>query len=170
MAVNHQLVEMSPLRRNLEYLVRAFVFYSVGMYLVELEFSGTNRSTGFWLWNERCVALFFTLEYLIRWLYSDNKHHYPFKILSIIDLVAVLPFYVGFFVTPQTLGIIRTLRVLRLFKLVRYNPALLNVLAKISRIKKDLLVVSYVVGIFVVLSKQPSQISLPNQQMLYGGH
>jgi voltage-gated potassium channel len=172
---HHQLNEMSFLRRFLEYLVRIVVFYSVGMYLLELEINDTKHSIGFWLWNERLVAIFFTLEYFFRWYYSDNKYHYPFKILSIIDLVSILPFYIGFFVNSNILGIIRTLRVLRLFKLIRYNPFLLNVLSKIYKIKNDLLIVGYIVIIFIVLSsvmilqfeqsEQPDKFSKPSDAL-----
>lgn len=151
--MHQQLWEMPPARRYFEYVVRVFVFYSIGMYLLELEFEATNkRSEGIWLWNERFVALFFTLEYFTRWAISDNKRHFPFKLLSIIDLLAVAPFYVGFFVDDHTLDIIRTLRVLRMFKLVRYSPALMNVLDGIRRVKQELFVVGYIVCIVVVFS------------------
>jgi voltage-gated potassium channel len=143
---------MTPARRYFEYSVRVFVFYSIAMYLAELEVTKGGRSQGFWLWNERVVATFFTVEYLARWFISDQKRHFPFKLLSVIDLLAVLPFYAGFFVDEHTLELIRTLRVLRMFKLVRYNPALLNVLDGIRRVKKELYVVGYVVVIIVVFS------------------
>lgn len=150
--VNHTpIAKMPPLRRYFEYTVRFFVFYSIGMYLVEREFS-PNHHGDLWLMNERAVAVFFTLEYLTRWIISDNRRRFPFKILSIIDLLAVAPFYVGFFVDEHTLEIIRTLRVLRLFKLVRYNPALLNVAEGIRRVKQELFVVGYIVCIVLVFS------------------
>ena len=149
---HQQLREMPPPRRYFEYLVRFFVFYSIGMYLLEMEVTKSYQSGGFWLWNERFVALFFTLEYIIRWSMSDNKRHFPFKLLSLIDLIAVLPFYIGFFVDGHTLDIIRTLRVIRMFKLVRYSPALMNVIEGIKRVRSELYVVGYIVCIVVVFS------------------
>lgn len=149
---HQQLWEMPPARRYFEYLVRFFVFYSIGMYLLEMEVTKAHHSDGFWLLNERFVAVFFTVEYLIRWAISDNKRHFPFKLLSIIDLIAIVPFYVGFFVDDHTLDIIRTLRVLRMFKLVRYSPALMNVVEGIKKVKSELYVVGYIVCIVVVFS------------------
>lgn len=149
--MHQQLWEMPPTRRYFEYIVRFFVFYSIGMYLVELEVM-SKHGDGFWLWNERFVALFFTLEYITRWVTSDNKRHFPFKLLSVIDLLAVAPFYVGFFVDDHTLDIIRTLRVLRMSKLVRYSPALMHVMDGIKRVRQELYVVGYIVCIVVVFS------------------
>lgn len=147
-----QLWEMTPLRRNLEYIVRFFVFYAVATYFLEVQLSDSHRSEGFWLWNERIIAIAFTLEYIVRWVYSDHKREYPFRFLSVIDLLSILPFYVGFFVDDQTLEIIRTLRILRLLKLVRHNPALSNVVQGIGKVRNELLMVGYVVGMVLLFS------------------
>lgn len=148
----HQLSDMSPARRRAEYAVRFLVFYSIICYFLELQLDSGQRSTGMWLWNERLIASFFTLEYLIRWFTSDNRRTYPFKLLSVIDLLAILPFYIGFFVDEKTLGVIRTLRILRLFKLVRYSPALLNIFHGLRKVRGELGVVGYVVVIVVLFS------------------
>lgn len=150
---HQQLREMPPARRYFEYVVRIAVFYSIGIYLLELEVhGGHSKSDGFWLTNERFLACFFTLEYVVRWVISDNRRRFPFKLLSLIDLIAVLPFYVGFFVDDQMLEIVRTLRILRMFKLVRYSPALMLVLEGINKVKNELLVVGYVVLMVLILS------------------
>ena len=143
---------MTPARRRFEYAVRFFVFYSISCYVIEQEIDTDNRSQGFWLWNERFCAAFFTLEYLIRWYNSDNPRRYPLKFLSVIDLIAILPFYIGFFVPQESLGVIRSLRVLRLFKLIRYSPALLLVIHSLQKVKRELLVLFYINLIVVLLS------------------
>ena len=43
--------------------------------------------------------------------------------MSLVDLIAILPFYLGLYVTID-LRFLRVLRLLHLFKLTRYSPAL----------------------------------------------
>ena len=51
----------------------------------------------------------FTIEYLIRLYISDKKLSYIFSFYGLVDLLAILPFYLSLMVD------LRTLRILRLF-------------------------------------------------------
>ena len=80
----------------------------------------------------------FTVEYLARlWVVVDDPHETPYGAfgarwrymvspMAIIDLLAILPFYLSFFVAVD-LRFLRVFRLLRLLKLTRYSPALLTV-------------------------------------------
>jgi len=109
-------------------LIRLLVWGSVIAYFVEISLGGSDsyQSHPGFLWFERFVATVFTIEYLVRW--KRNRHkgfwHYPTSALGIIDFIAIAPFWVGFFVPAAALGLVRTLRVLRLLKLIRYNRSL----------------------------------------------
>ncbi|MEN3976643.1 cyclic nucleotide-gated ion channel [Emcibacter sp. SYSU 3D8] len=75
----------------------------------------------------------FTIEYLARIWVSDMHGHYPrnkpwrarlryiVSPYALIDLVAILPFYLGLY---WDLRILRLFRLVRLLKLFRYSPAL----------------------------------------------
>ena len=69
-----------------------------------------------------------------------------------IDLLAILPFYLGLAVDLRSLRLVRTLRILRLFKLYRYNAALQNVMHGFRKVKDELAVVGFVVVIMVMFS------------------
>ena len=86
-----------------------------------------------WLQMFELISIIvFTAEYLIRvWIATEHPGYshplwgrlrYIFSPLALIDLVAILPFYLPF------LGIdlrsVRLLRLLRIFKLARYSSAL----------------------------------------------
>jgi voltage-gated potassium channel len=66
----------------------------------------------------------FTLEYILRIYCSPNRQKYIFSFYGIVDLVSIVPSYLGLFISgAQFLLIIRLIRVLRIFrvlKLVRY--------------------------------------------------
>lgn len=103
------------------------------MYLLEEELSArfgwrnSHEAPRFFLWNERCVAVLFTVEMIVRWYRSNPSYDgapttkYPFTMLGLIDFIAIFPFWVGFFVPAQYLGIVRVLRILRLLKFFRYS-------------------------------------------------
>ena len=80
----------------------------------------------------------FTIEYAARlWVCTEHpathgtsalRRRLRFAIgpFAVIDLLAILPFYVSRFVPSIDLRILRIFRLLRLFKLARYSPALMT--------------------------------------------
>lgn len=83
------------------------------------------------LYIERAIASFFMGEYFFR-VYEDWKHpeltpdiglgkRYVTSFIGVVDLMAWLPFVLGFFLPVQYLGLVRAMRVLRLFKRFRYD-------------------------------------------------
>lgn len=109
-------------------LIRILIIYSVLMLIVETEMLRSQHSRAghpVFLWSERVVAGVFTWEYLYRWRHARTWWLYPFSLMALVDLLAILPFWLGFFVADETwLHSIRTLRILRLTKLWRHNPTL----------------------------------------------
>lgn len=97
----------------------------------------------------------FTVEYLARvWTSIDlesahdkspvvGRIKYMLTPLAIIDLVAILPFYLSLYVTMD-LRFLRVLRLLRLLKLARYSPAL-GALLDVVRKEADALIAAVVV-------------------------
>lgn len=81
-------------------------------------------------WIEIISVIIFTIEYILRlwtanFLYPDkgpimSRIRYIFSFMAIIDLLAILPFYIPF-VFPVDLRVLRTLRVVRLFRLFKIN-------------------------------------------------
>ncbi len=110
------------------YFVRFLVAYSVGSCMVELQWSPAEHSRAghpFWLWNERVAATLFTIEYLVRIADAKDRRGYLTSGFGVIDLLSVLPFWVGFALPGRPtiyLRLVRSCRVLRLLKLVRYMP------------------------------------------------
>ncbi len=70
-----------------------------------------------------CVIVF-SLEYLARIYVSDKKLKFIFSFYGLIDLFAILPFYLSFGVDLRSLRLLRMFRLFRLLKLVRYNKAM----------------------------------------------
>lgn len=79
---------------------------------------------------------FFTLEYITRLIFSPRKCRFFISILSLVDVLAILPDYVELMVysiSPELqkdvtavhyISILRVARVLRIFRLIRHVPGL----------------------------------------------
>ena len=128
---------MSSGRRSLEVFVQLLIVYSVATLFIELEVTEHGPSKGFWLWSERVVAVLFTIEYAARWI-GSRSFLYPLRPMAVIDLVAVLPFYAGFFVGSSSLRMVRTLRVLRILKFHRYGDSLPSFYRAFYHIRQEL--------------------------------
>jgi len=78
---------------------------------------------------EVVTVLLFSVEYAMRLYVADNKWRFARSFYGIIDLLAVLPFYLGLIFTTlgidfRAIRIFRLLRLFRTFKLVRYSRAM----------------------------------------------
>nr|WP_314834974.1 ion transporter [uncultured Flavobacterium sp.] len=70
---------------------------------------------------EWIITIFFTLEYLLRIISIKKPIKYIFSFYGIIDLIATLPMYLSFFlVGASILTVVRALRLLRLFKILKH--------------------------------------------------
>lgn len=103
-------------------------------------------------WLEVFSVVVFTIEYLLRlWIAPLEKRFagrfgrlkYAVTLFALIDLVAILPFYLPL-IFPMDLLIIRFLRVFRLFRLFKLNRYVqsLNTLDDVIRSKKEELLVT----------------------------
>jgi voltage-gated potassium channel len=82
-----------------------------------------------WLRGFEILAVaVFTLEYILRIWTARGRLSKALEPLVLLDLLAILPFYVGLFgagmVDLRVLRILRTVRILRLLKMQRYTSAL----------------------------------------------
>ncbi len=69
---------------------------------------------------EWVFTVLFTLEYVARLYCSARPLRYAFSFFGLVDLVAILPFYLGLFISgAESLAVVRALRLLRVFRILR---------------------------------------------------
>lgn len=69
-------------------------------------------------------VLIFSLEYVLRIIVADKKLKYIFSFYGIVDLLAILPFYLSLGVDMRSLRALRLFRLFRVIKLIRFSKAL----------------------------------------------
>ena len=84
-----------------------------------------------------CVAVF-TIEYLLRIYAAKSKVRFFFSFFGLVDLIAILPFYLALGMDLKSLRAIRLFRILRLFKFLRYSNTLAKMKKSFNIIKREL--------------------------------
>ncbi|EYB82430.1 hypothetical protein Y032_0360g3450 [Ancylostoma ceylanicum] len=116
-------------------------------------------------WVENLCVIYFSLEYLVRFLVAPRKLAFARQILNVIDLLSIAPFYFEMLLwlcgisgenvrkvrwAFLTVRLLRVLRVIRIAKLGRFSPGLANFALTIRKSKKQMQMVG-VVMITVVI-------------------
>ena len=131
--------------------------------------TATMENLPIWLmeflgWFEIFSVAVFTFEYALRIWVSDllfpdlpkakARLKYIFSFMALIDLFAILPFYIPFLI-PIDLRVLRTVRLFRLFRLFKLNRYThsLNTIAEVFKRKASSLISSlFVVFILMLIS------------------
>jgi voltage-gated potassium channel len=88
---------------------------------------------------EVVTVLLFTLEYILRVYVADKKTHYVFSFYGLIDLLAVLPFYVASGVDLRSIRIFRLLRLFRILKIIRFSNAIERFRLAFTSIREEII-------------------------------
>lgn len=75
-----------------------------------------------WLFEVISVGIF-TVEYICRIIVASNKKSFIFSFFGVIDLLAILPFYLASGLDLRSLRAFRLLRLIRILKFARYSAA-----------------------------------------------
>ena len=87
---------------------------------------------------EIIISIFFTIEYALRIITIKNKKEYIFSFFGIIDLLAIIPFYLSlFFPVTKYFLILRMLRMLRIFRILNLMDFMNDGYLIVQAIKKS---------------------------------
>ena len=90
--------------------------------------------------SEIVVTVLFTIEYFVRIAAAPKRLNYIFSFYGIIDLVAVLPFYIALGVDLRAVRAFRLFRIVRILKLTRYSRAMERFAKALSYAKEEVIV------------------------------
>ncbi|XP_039904337.1 potassium voltage-gated channel subfamily D member 2-like isoform X1 [Simochromis diagramma] len=83
---------------------------------------GERYELAFFCLDTACVMIF-TVEYLLRLLVAPSRYKFVKSVMSIIDVVAIMPYYIGLVMTDNedVSGAFVTLRVFRVFRIFKFS-------------------------------------------------
>ncbi len=116
------------------------ILYSVVCFSIETLPDLSSTMKQFLNVSEIVIVMLFTAEYLYRIYATKTRLRFLFSFYGLIDLVAILPFYLATSVDLRTLRLIRLLRLFRVLKLMRYNNAFHRFSQALYTAKEELLI------------------------------
>ncbi|KAM7002168.1 A-type voltage-gated potassium channel KCND2-like isoform 2-T2 [Tautogolabrus adspersus] len=83
---------------------------------------GDRYALAFFCLDTACVMIF-TVEYLMRLIAAPSRYKFMKSVMSVIDVVAIMPYYIGLVMTDndQVSGAFVTLRVFRVFRIFKFS-------------------------------------------------
>lgn len=142
----------TPLGRLFDLFIQSLIVLSLIAFTIET-FPDNSPSTIRFLINFEwfCVVVF-SIEYILRIYIAERPLKYIFSFYGIIDLLAVLPFYLSNVFDLRSLRVFRIFRIFRMFKLIRYNRALRRFHIAYGIIKEELILFLMLTFIFLFLA------------------
>jgi voltage-gated potassium channel len=110
----------TPAGKIFDILLLAVILLSVLLVLLETVEHLDNKYHDILVFAEWVITIFFTIEYVLRLISTRKPLKYIFSFYGIIDFVSILPMYLSFFIPgTQILSVVRALRLLRLFRILK---------------------------------------------------
>ena len=94
----------------------------------------------------------FTIEYILRIIVSRKKRKFIFSFYGLVDLLAILPFYISSGLDLRAVRVFRLFRLVRILKLFRYNQAIKRFHRAFVIAKEELILFWFVAIIMLYLS------------------
>lgn len=113
------------------------------------------------VWIDAFTAVYFTIEYVIRFGCAPRKLVFFIQPLNLVDLFAILPYIFSFVLdhlsefhiigkAGKVVRLVRVTRILRVFKLVRHFAGLQSLFATLKQAHKELGLLVMLVGVSVL--------------------
>lgn len=101
---------------------------------------------------EIITVVIFTIEYLLRILIAERKIKFIFSFYGLVDLAAILPFYIATGIDLRAIRVFRLLRLVRILKLLKYSKAIDRFYRALVIAKEELILFGFVTAIMLYLS------------------
>lgn len=132
--------------------IQALIVLSLITFSIETlpNLSATLR---YWLYVIEVVTVaIFSIEYACRIIVADHRLAYLFSFYGLVDLTAILPFYLTTGIDLRAVRILRLFRIFRVFKFFRYTEAIQRFKDAFSQIKEELVLYLIATGLMIYIS------------------
>jgi voltage-gated potassium channel len=164
----YRIIFLSDTPSGKAFDVGLLIFILLSILIIMLEsVEGIDQRYSIGLRNmEWAITILFTLEYLVRIYCARSRKGYLLSFYGIVDLVSILPTYLSVFIVgSQYVLIVRSLRLLRVFRVLKLyhflseaetlGLALRQSMAKITVFIGTVITVIFIVGSLMYLIEGP---------------
>ena len=146
--------------KYIDQFILILIVLNVVAMILESHQSLRIRYQGFFNGFELVSISIFSIEYIYRILHNFNKKKingvfsYTFSFFGLIDLISILPFYLGGLMPldGRFIRILRLFRIVRIFKLGRNNPSLRLFGKAIYSVKSELYFTLFLATLLILFS------------------
>jgi voltage-gated potassium channel len=151
-----------PISKKCDYFLIIIIILNILVVIAEsIDFIFLGNEIWFFYLEIIFVSIF-TIEYLLR-IWSSPRFEqnskvrsgrikYIFSFYGIIDLLAILPFYLQILLPGLDLRILRTFRLVRILKISHYNSAIEDLFQAIYVERKPFLATLYIFAVAILLN------------------
>ncbi len=152
-----KLVEETDTRAGLVFdlSIQSFILAAIVVFALETLPDLDTAALQILVMIEMFFVAIFSLEYLLRILVAKDKSKFIFSFWGVIDLLAILPFYLfslGMTFDLIMLRALRLLRLVRILKLGRYSKSLSRMTLAMKIAKEDLLLALAATAIMLLVA------------------
>jgi voltage-gated potassium channel len=153
MAIIHELLNSGTKRgRFFAFFIQFLIIVSLVLFSIGTLPDLSELTNNILYKIEIGIVVVFTVEYLLRVYTAKNKLKFIFSFFGIVDLFAILPFYLSTGLDLRSLRIFRLLRLITILKLFRYSKAIRRFHRALIIAKEELILFSCVAIILLYLS------------------
>ena len=138
--------------RTFEIFIQSLIGISIVNFSIQTLPDLPERVNSFLNFIEIITVVVFSIEYVLRIVFSKSSFKFIFSFFGIIDFLAILPFYLSFGIDLRSIRAIRLFRLFRLLKLLRYSKAIDRLKIAFSNVKNELIIFSVACVLFIYFS------------------
>ena len=168
--------ETSKIAQLTAFISISFVFISTVCFMVESAFEQETGNDTDYIFDasidnfilnflhilDTVAISFFTFEYLLKFMLSPNKKKFLMDRMNLVDLIAILPFYMSLILegledmqiigkASKIIRLVRVMRILRIFKMVRHFVGLQSLVYTLHQAYKELGLILLIVIVTVLM-------------------
>ena len=142
----------STAAKSFALIIQSLIIFSLVSFTLETLPDLSKPVRRFLVTAEVVSVAIFTIEYLARIIVAESRRRFIFSFLGMVDLFAILPFYVATGIDLRSLRAFRLFRLFRILKIVRFNRSIHRFRVAFWSIRQDLAVFLMATAILIYLA------------------
>lgn len=138
--------------KNFELTIIVLILINLAIFIFQTDVQINAKCGVLFTGIETVSVIVFTVEYLLRIITLKNIKD-VFSFYMLVDLFAILPFYLSFMnLNAVFIRVFRLFRLFRILKITRYSTAIMNLQKSFVKRKHELIVTGFIFIIALILS------------------